>query len=450
MMDSVANNAHGPEPETQAAFFARDTSRHTVKEPSEDSKHATKVDVGIYPNLEHVKERVRLKSEDVHPDDEPKPEVATPSNTVDTNAPGTTVAESHEPDPIKAIRDKWRARCSWADMLVPVEVKVDHSHSAFEFLSSRTKSSMPTCLRHTEAGYKSQAQFLNYVARIFAHQHRTHLYAVYIYKNLARIIYIDRGGCIVSTPFQYGTREHNTLHRFLWRLARMAPDQQGYDTSVRLASVQEIQSLVDYLRDAKTTPYIKDCIKHALSWSEEEKAPRPSLWPLYVVRHGTYQLLVGRPATHLQMRVFGRCTRGYVAFIINWENVRVPCIDPPELLALDKLDADRITFLKDNWRSDHADIAPEHQVYEDLYNLRKADERTQGLPPGAYHILDCFHGEDVFAAGHDTLMSRQTTKASDTGCRVHYRILLSPVCRPLSDFTNFKELALLLSQALQG
>lgn len=449
MAESVANNAH--DSETQAAFFARNTSKHTVKDVSEDTKHATKVDVGIYPNTDRIKQTVELSSGTTRRGDEcvsaqPEPQPETES------APGTS-AESGEPHTIdidEASRRRWSARCSWADLLVPVEVKVDHSHSALEFLAEN--NSRTPFLRRTPSGRDAQAQLFNYVARIRAHQHRTHLYSIYVYRNKARIIYFDCGGCYVSTHFEYGTREHDTLHRFFWRLARMTPRQQGYDTTVRLASEEEIHSLKDYLCHARITPYVKDCVKRALSWNEGETAPQPSLWPLYVATHGTLQLLIGRPE-RWNLRVFGRCTRGYVAFVLNWENVRLCYPNADEPAPLEELDADRLAFLKDSWRSDQADITPEHKVYEYLGSLRKASTKDEITPQGAFNILNCFHGEDVgWMERHDTT-SRQTTVAHEAGDkerRVHYRILLSPVCRPLSDFTNFKELATLLSQALHG
>ena len=438
--------------ETEAAtFFARNTSRHTVKDVSEDPKRATRVDVGIYPNTERAKQTVELKFETSHHSDE-----RASAQTETESAPGTAM-ESGEPHVVnidearQASRQKWSARCSWADLLVPVEVKVDHSKSAFEFLACT--GSTVSYLRQTDPGRDARAQLFNFVARICAHQHRTHLYAIYVYRDKARIIYVDCGGCYVSTAFTYGTRGHDTLHRFLWRLARMTHRQQGYDTTVRPASAEEIQSLVDYVSRARITPYVKNCVKRALSWNEGETAPQPSLWPLYVVMHGTLQLLIGKPE-RWNLRVFGRCTRGYVAFILNWQNVTLcdPDADGPVLLG--ELDTDRLAFLKDSWRSDQIDITPEHEVYRYLYGLRKAAlaKDPENPPPGAYHILNCFYGGDVEGMEHDSL-SRQTTtahEAQDNGRRVHYRILLSPVCRPLSDFTNFKELATLLSQALLG
>ena len=321
-------------------------------------------------------------------------------------------------------RQDWVAHRSWSDIVAFFEAKIDHNMSAFEFEHPHIRFMRD----NTDGGEKSLGQFLEYLAQNLAHQHRTHLFAVYIFKDQARIVYADRSGAVVSEPFPYGTREHPTLHIFFWKLARMSDKERGFDESATLATDADVRAMRAYAATAPTE-YLRTQAYYALSWdpnAKEGKQLKSIEWPMHQLSMGSRTIFVGRPsfATH---SLFGRCTRGYPAF---------------EKVHEDGKTSWHLRFLKDPWRVQDAKgrIRPEHEVYERL--------RDKGVED---HVLTCLAAEDV----HDADGLAQLTRLHDVEerkvhPRSHYRILFDEVCRPLSDFSDFRELAALLRDSLQG
>ncbi|KAA1473551.1 hypothetical protein DENSPDRAFT_802761 [Dentipellis sp. KUC8613] len=318
--------------------------------------------------------------------------------------------ESKISDADKDVRTGFVGHCSWADLVVPIEVEVDRSYSAFTFSDKRDH-----LLIDTKRGRNSQELLLHHVGQVFTHQHRTHVYALYVFRHQARILYFDRAGCIVSEPFQYDNGTYTPLHRFFWRLAHMSNEERGYDHSAVLASEDEVKKMVEYARDPPTE-YIGGQIYRALSWDSEKGAPRSTQWPVYKVTMGSRRLLIARPIASSHS-LYGRCTRGYIAY------------DPK---------ARTVSFLKDCWRADHPRAVAEHEVYKRL------------AAHGVSNIATCEGSEDVL----DSRGRWQVTKAHGAGDNKsrlafgHYRILLREVCRPLIDFKDFRELASLLYDAM--
>ncbi|KAA1476291.1 hypothetical protein DENSPDRAFT_827176 [Dentipellis sp. KUC8613] len=325
----------------------------------------------------------------------------------------TLIKESNISAAAKEVRKGWVGHCSWADLIIPIEVKVDRSRSAFTFGDKRDHF-----LVNTEKGVEALGQILEYVGQVFTHQHRTHVFALYVFRHQARILYFDRAGCTVSEPFACGGGTDTPLHRFFWRLAHMSSEQQGYDCSAKLASEDEVKAMLDYARNGAPTNFIKEQISYALSWDLTEEGPRSTQWPAYKITMGNRTLLVARPMASAQS-LHGRCTRGYLAY---------------------DLERQTVGFLKDSWRPDVTRIPPENEVY-----ARLADAKVS-------NIATCdAHGSVLDSQGN--LQVTKTQKAKDTASkpgvrRRHYRILLREVCRPLIDFKDFRELASLLFDAM--
>ncbi|KAA1473554.1 hypothetical protein DENSPDRAFT_931064 [Dentipellis sp. KUC8613] len=318
--------------------------------------------------------------------------------------------ESKISDADKDVRTGFVGHCSWADLVVPIEVDVDRSYSAFTFSDKRDH-----LLIETKRGRNSLELLGHHVGHVFTHQHRTHVYVLYVFRHQARILYFDRAGCIVSEPFQYDNGTYTPLHRFFWRLVHMSNEERGYDHSAVLASEDEVKKMVEYARDPPTE-YIGEQIYRALSWDSEKGAPRSTQWPVYKVTMGSRSLLIARPIKSSHS-LYGRCTRGYIAY------------DPK---------ARTVSFLKDCWRADHPRAVAEHEVYKRL------------AAHGVSNIATCEGSEDVL----DSRGRWQVTKAHGAGDNKsrlafgHYRILLREVCRPLIDFKDFRELASLLYDAM--
>ncbi|TFY61764.1 hypothetical protein EVG20_g6936 [Dentipellis fragilis] len=313
-------------------------------------------------------------------------------------------------DADKQVRAGFVGHCSWADLMVPIKVKVDRSRAAFTFADRHDHF-----LLNTDNGTDALEQILEYGGHVFTHQHRTHVYALYVFRHQARILYFDRSGCILSEPFQYGTGIDTPLHRFFWRLAHISNEQRGYDRTAVLASEDEVKQTVEYAQDPPTD-YIGEQIYHALSWDSENGAPRSTQWPAYKVTMANRALLIARPMASTKS-LHGRCTRGYIAYDLKERTV---------------------SFLKDFWRQDSPRVIAEHEVYKRLAAHKVSN------------IATCDDSEDVRDA-HGQWQVTKIRNAVDHKSRLpfgHYRIRLREVCRPVIDFKDFRELASLLYDAM--
>ena len=269
--------------------------------------------------------------------------------------------------PSNHLRKDFVGRHSFPDIIVPIEVKVCHDESAFEFHEPNSR----TIREDTEGGRAALEHFEKFLASTFGHQHRTHIILLYVYCDQARMIYIDRDGCTISTPFWYRAGPSSMLHRFFWRLTQMSRERLGYDTTTRPATQEEFDSMLQFsVSSPHFTPYARDQLHYALrvdppTVSNSDKIPplTSAHWPLQrVLRDNGSHVLIGRPM-FASPALFGRCTRVFVAF------------DPTQK---------EVCVMKDSWRVDNLDIRPEHKVYERLKSHQVED-----------YILTCLGGENV-------------------------------------------------------
>ena len=342
------------------------------------------------------------------------------------------------PNTSAAVRDRcngFTGHCSFADVVVPIEVKVDHSDSAFEFEDAQT---LPLV---RDGGRVSLDQLEGHLALVFGRQHRTHIISLYVYRDQARMVYTDRETCIVSAPFVYHLRSDPVLHRFFWRLAHADRSQLGYDTTVTLASADDFVNMLQFASSSPNiTPYVRAQLCYALGVdgtkvAEAGQTSIPPLtthqWPLQRVTRadGTY-VLVGRPK-HARSSLFGRCTRGYIVY------------DPNKREA---------NFMKDSWRVDHEGVHPEHEVYE---RLRKHS---------VTNVPTCLGGGDVRKHSEDTLQRTYVPRDGELDSelarseinsplrlpRVHYRLFIKEVLRPLTDFETWRSLLWIFDDGMCG
>ena len=394
------------------------------KETEDNAKKATGCDSAVFFDDDRYNKYVRLTDEDL---------VGSPALT---NGRRTLAG-----------------RCSFADVVVPIEVKVDHNRSAFEF-----KKADRLTREHADGGREALGQLGHYIASVFGRQHRTHVLSLYVWRDKARMVFTDRDVCFVSTPFKYfGPGSPNTMHRFFWRLAGLTREQLGFDPTITPASKQDFKAMYEFATTSTTiTPYVREQLYYALCVDPptSDSSGSPSIhchqWPLQRIMRpdGLYDL-VGRPK-YASPALFGRCTRGFVGF------------DP----------VNRETFfVKDSWRVDHPEVHPEHLVYERLQEN------------GVQNVPTCIRGGDVGAGTHGVQRTLTTVEpplseegsgdssASDGSessdddaagsgapryrtlirfARIHYRIFIKEILRPLTDFEDFQELVGLLADALIG
>lgn len=223
------------------------------------------------------------------------------------------------------------ARTSWANIIVPIEVKAQNDADAFSPASNRRVES------RAGAGKSTRGQMAEYISRIHDYQHRNFIFSIYIHGREVYLLRWDRVGAIVTEPFDLKL-DSEKLHLFLFRLERMSSTLRGYDPTVHLATEDEIEQFRKFV---PKHPYHKQCQEEALdtNWVKY-KVHLPCLG----TSGSDLILLFGRPRFGSRSAV-GRGTRCYVAFDLGNR-----CL----------------VFLKDYWRSGAQGVHPELEVYQKL------------------------------------------------------------------------------------
>lgn len=265
----------------------------------------------------------------------------------------------------------------------------------------------------------AEGQIDEYIGKVFAHQQRTHLFSLSVFKSHACLLYSDRVGTIVSEWFPYGTSNDTTLQDFFYRFAWMTSEEQGLDPTARRASPEEAKKMLACAESASLG--VQKKVHDAISWDETTKSfVATSQWPFYEITIAERTFLIGRPL-YVDTSPVGRCTRTYVAHDVQ---------------------QDRLCVLKDSWRPDIATYHPEHLTYKRLQEN------------GVQFVLSCEVGGDVPAgSGSDSAIQATQVQSfldSKPAKRIHYRIVLKEVCLPVTQFSNFRDLAYIMCTALLG
>ena len=140
------------------------------------------------------------------------------------------------------------ARYGWMGLMVEAKWK---SPPAFGFptKSGQAQDFLP------DSGATARAQHFKHAAEIFRAQHRTHLFTIYIVQQAARLVYIDRAGMVVSKVMDLKSREgKKQLCEFVYSVTTMGPARLGYDTSVTVATEDEVLKL-----SARDNKYFEHC-----------------------------------------------------------------------------------------------------------------------------------------------------------------------------------------------
>ncbi|GBE87345.1 predicted protein [Sparassis crispa] len=382
--------------------------------------------------------------------------VARPSVSIYPNPPDAVrdyelTAVDVEGSKCAKARHRHLARVCWQRLCIPIELKTDHTLSAFEFLKPEKESPVRS--------EKAMGRVADCASKILLAQHREFCLVVYVFKSLVRLVRWDRVGAIVSEPFNYVTG--GTLQTFIYRVGHMSDAELGYDPTVVAAMPAEIQ-LMENCR-GRLNDHHKQCLDEAMSpkWpiykvafyvkdlvdsealrkdarSAGQSVPTSNSTPHASLDDGTTlpidasnpslhsddtsisepvrYFLIGRPrfAAHSPT---GRATRGYVAY---------------------DMETERLAFLKDTWRPDSSKIHPEREVYERLY---KHD---------VSHIATLLCGGDVGPTSDEP--QRTCTQEFDESKsllgRIHYRVVVKEVGRPLDDHENSREMLYVIFDAL--
>ncbi|EIW54482.1 uncharacterized protein TRAVEDRAFT_52187 [Trametes versicolor FP-101664 SS1] len=248
-------------------------------------------------------------------------------------------------------------------------------------------------------------QVLAQAQSLFRFQHRTFCYVIVFFGCYARIVRVDRAGTTFSTSIDC-TLDATHLINFLRHFSQASPADRGIDLTAEhvphdslLGKTMQRRAELNKHPNSPT-----DHPRHLFAQSLQED------WPWFKLSVGEgasrREFLVGRPLYERSGALPNTCSRGYIALDTN---------DPDQPLV----------FLKDMWRLSRVGYLPE--------GVTVARLNAAGVP----HVptLVC-HG---VVDGQVTL-SDQLTDHETFASRVHYRIAVSEVGKPLDTFNHSKEL----------
>lgn len=155
---------------------------------------------------------------------------------------------------VQDARKPYLAHTIWAWLVFFLEVKSRKNQQLFtQEPISGSKGSFKFALSSTKEGQKARAQMAKYAAEIFRKQHRVCVFTVSVAGYEARFMRWDRVGVVVSTVVEY-MKDPAPLLNFVYRLLRGGAQVQGYDTTARLATEEEVKALAAF----GETPMIAD------------------------------------------------------------------------------------------------------------------------------------------------------------------------------------------------
>ncbi|KAI0935014.1 hypothetical protein AcV7_003930 [Taiwanofungus camphoratus] len=330
--------------------------------------------------------------------------------------------------PKDGSRPRWSKQKLWVEWSKETQAGdlVDHKGPESEVASQRQRDLDQTA---------------SYVATIFAHQHRTFLFALTIACDHARIFRWDRSGAVVTEEFNYHLRPE-LLGEFLWRFCCLSDEGQGHDPTASVVGrgTKDYQLMSDMAQHGLgSEDYVQEYFRKSLDgrctrWKlsvEEEAQETSERSPSTGKRTRKRYFLVGNPH-FLASGMAGRGTRGYVAIDCRTR---------------------KFVFLKDAWRVDLPGIDKEGDV---LRVLNK--EGVQYVP-----TLVC-HGDvgeqrtiaqRIWEQNHekdrgDRNASENDAKRNPLKAHTHYRLVTAEVGRPLSDFEDGFELVCTIYECMKG
>ena len=347
--------------------------------------------------------------------------------------PDITFFSKNNPADLCEDFDKPSPATSFQNMELFVEFK--HGTQYDPFQDETTGEQNSTIERSSINGDNTRGQCALYAANQLAYQHRLFAFSLVVCGKRVRFIRWDREGVVVSAGIDCST-SYDLVIEFLQRFNQMTAEQRGLDPTATPATPEEIKAFqlavanvkIESLRDS-----VGDLTDHPRFKLEVRDA-----------RDEVSYYVVGK-ALDDKLGVVGRCTRGY--------------------LALD-LSTNQPVFLKDMWRPDVRGVEPEHVWYEKL---------TAAKVP---HLVKVKHGSDVIQSTstptpnyYGTVPLKPTETTTRQGAQrglthrltnlfssheselrgyVHYRLVQTELCRPLSDFTNSKHLVSVVLDSLKG
>lgn len=377
-------------------MIAKDTGHKDTFESETDNRLLP--DIVIYPTHDTAKDAYLLQETDA----------SVPIENDCNKGKGKRTANQA----IEDERQPYKAKTSWNHMLLMFEVKADRYRTGFG-MDAKEKF-LPTGKERQRA----RGQHADYITQMLTHQHLLYAFQVVTCKRRARLLRWDRAGIVVSESFDI-INKNSPLHRFLFRFSKMVDFQRGADPTATLASDAEAKLMRDQIDKLPERSYVRERLRLATT-------PGHPIYKLEFLPEHYPKGTRGNP--HKQSRYFlvgnpdfaspsptGRATKNYVAY--------------------DMFD-DRIVYLKDTWRPPTTPgVHPEREVYE---SLKKHEV------PFVAHLV-C--GGDVQG---ENVQKTTTQNYGRLDHRIHYRIVVEEVCRPLKAYWDSHALVYTVLCALLG
>lgn len=166
---------------------------------------------------------------------------------------------------------------SWAWLKTVFLVDSNRYHEAFFF---RDEEGYNEEGQSPDSARELYAQITRHAVKVQLHQHRNFLYAVYIWRQWARLMRWDRAGVVVSEPFNW-LKDPEPILTLVYTLANGGLEAQGYDVSAQLATEAEVAVLRKMRTQAQagteaTNKSRREFLKEMLADC--------SKWPIYKVR----------------------------------------------------------------------------------------------------------------------------------------------------------------------
>ncbi|KAI1786813.1 hypothetical protein LXA43DRAFT_751802 [Ganoderma leucocontextum] len=271
-----------------------------------------------------------------------------------------------------------------------------------------------------------RGQLVEYVVEVYNRQHRLFVFVILFVNEKGRLLRFDRTGVSMTIEFDY-TQHPEIIGKFMRRVSR-SRTAMGHDPTVTSADAagakkfRELHTryvpqsavgrgLMDAARDG--WPVYKFSIEGCFS-------PDDSTAVLPTAPVSCREYLIGKPM-FVNRSLSGRGTKAHVGY---------------------DLARDRVVFIKDSWRLNSTNVRSEYDTY---LLLNEAVRR-----PGSsvkFNIPTLLGGGDVVVKG-----AKQQTRTSnpDLLTRIHFRLVLKEICRPLEDFTSSSELVRVTLSALNA
>ncbi|PIL31170.1 hypothetical protein GSI_05867 [Ganoderma sinense ZZ0214-1] len=398
------------------ALEARSTHRYPDNTPSSDGM-TTRIcpDLGIYPTSR------------------PDPDAQqSPTSSVDsTESIRVRFGSMEVPVEVKRLLVKRNAASSAGTSETPPSSSTSNPSTSLPNIASTSWGDV--IMLSSEGGYAiplsleaHRGQLVEYVIEVFNRQHRLFVFMILFVNDRGRLLRFDRTGVSMTVEFDY-TQHPEIIGKFLRRVSGSRA-AMGHDPTAAPADAADEKLFRELHTRYMSQSAVGRGLKNAATdgWSvyklsiEGRFSPDHSTAVLPTAPMSRQEYLICKPMFG-NRSLSGRGTKTYIGY---------------------DLARDQVVVIKDSWRLNSANVRPEYDTYLLLNEaVRQADSSDK------FNAPTLLGGGDVVVAG----VEQQTqTSNPDLLTRIHFRLVLKEICRPLEDFASSSELVRVTLAALNA